>query len=118
MWTTMKTVKSHPKHGRRAPINDKKCLESAKSLWCFKQESEFNRIEKKGLFFCAETYCVCIRKMMEQTRKKEEETTVKSESLEQRVEKSFEDMSVDELNSLTAEKRREHMMKAVSQRSN
>ncbi|RCH80092.1 hypothetical protein CU098_006002, partial [Rhizopus stolonifer] len=53
------------------------------------------------------------KKMMEQTRKKEEETTVKSESLEQRVEKSFEDMSVDELNSLTAEKRREHMMKAM-----
>ncbi|CAO3685502.1 unnamed protein product [Rhizopus stolonifer] len=58
------------------------------------------------------------KKMMEQTKKKEEETTVKSKSPEQRVEKSFEDMSVDELNSLTAEKRREHMMKAVSQRSN
>jgi coupling of ubiquitin conjugation to ER degradation protein 1 len=59
--------------------------------------------------------------MMEQTKKKEEQSnsTEKSEIAEQSTStKSFDDMSVDELNSLTTEQRREQMLKALDQRNN
>lgn len=58
---------------------------------------------------------------MEQTKKKENQSnsTEKSEIAEQSTcTKSFDDMSVDELNSLTAEQRREQMLKALDQRNN
>lgn len=61
------------------------------------------------------------RKMMEQTKKKEGQSnsTEKNEIAEQSTStKSFDDMSVDELNSLTAEQRREQMLKALDQRNN
>ncbi|KAG1463494.1 hypothetical protein G6F46_002337 [Rhizopus delemar] len=61
------------------------------------------------------------KKMMEQTKKKEGQSnsTEKNEIAEQSTStKSFDDMSVDELNSLTAEQRREQMLKALDQRNN
>ncbi|KAI9262081.1 hypothetical protein BY458DRAFT_515391 [Sporodiniella umbellata] len=59
------------------------------------------------------------KRMMEQKKKKNEVPIVENNPLQPEVspEKSFDDMSVDELNSLTAEKRREHMMQAFQQRS-
>lgn len=71
------------------------------------------------------------RKLAEQQQKKEEAdkaaaTSVaaaaaessKSSNVTEEDKTSFEEMSVDELNSLTAEQRRDHMLQALQKRTN
>lgn len=53
---------------------------------------------------------------MEQQKQKQEKSIITNESI-QETEKSFDDMSVDELNSLSAEQRRDHMLQALQRRT-
>jgi hypothetical protein len=54
---------------------------------------------------------------MEQQQKKEKEAKAKEEILTAEDNKSVDDMSVEELNSLSAEERRNHMLKALEKRT-
>jgi coupling of ubiquitin conjugation to ER degradation protein 1 len=57
--------------------------------------------------------------MEQQKQKQEKEQTSQSMQppVQQESKKSFDDMSVDELNSLSAEQRRDHMLQALQRRT-
>jgi coupling of ubiquitin conjugation to ER degradation protein 1 len=44
-------------------------------------------------------------------------TTINNESIQPESKKSFDDMSVDELNTLSAEQRRDHMLQVLQRRT-